>query len=598
MIDLIIKTNGSERRLKLPVDEQSVPGIVEKNSVTTVMVVNEPESLRYLAGKQWSVDELNFLAKRLESFDKLEDAQFNAAVSYLQPQSIKDLINLTFNLPRYSIIRNVFNLAEVGRTYIITRQQAMSLEEIEQTDFAKIGREVLTSGKGIPTEYGLLFINEDIPEEQVYDGKHFPEYSYKNSLFCVSVSCKGETEYLYMPCSVADINNALSKLPAESWSDCKLSIEWDNLRESSWLGMCDKILQSEDAYCLNKVSEVLNQFRLDKVYTKLSAALDLANVDDSASIVTLANQLDDFIFFPTANDSYDVGRLWIDQVAELRYDEELEDYIKFEVYGEEIINSHDGKFLDNGGYIVVNEGVNLEELLKGAEEERRIHEEAMKSNTCPTPDGQNLITGRYFFPLTFDLVPFNRDGDLDWSDIYEDAGDEYADGYESEIQEAFDKYTADDECDMIEYYDRNASARDKIVSAKWGFEEIGGKHFGVVDVQLTNPLTDEEEADFKDWISGQNSDGLGEGFEQHEINTDDGLLSVHFWNPGDDYYVDNEEEFRDRLNLGMGGTLPRMWSRQVLRISVRSAFRMPSAKPNPSPFPLTRSERRRFPKKS
>ena len=70
MIDLIIKTNGSERHLSLPIDEQSVPGIVEKNSVTTVMVVNEPESLRYLAGKQWSVDELNFLAKRLESFDK------------------------------------------------------------------------------------------------------------------------------------------------------------------------------------------------------------------------------------------------------------------------------------------------------------------------------------------------------------------------------------------------------------------------------------------------------------------------------------------------------------------------------------------------
>ena len=97
MIDLIIKTNGSERRLILPVDEQSVPGIVEKNSVTTVMVVNEPESLRYLVGKQWNVDELNFLAKIIESFDNQEESQFNAAVSYLQPQSIKDLINLTFN---------------------------------------------------------------------------------------------------------------------------------------------------------------------------------------------------------------------------------------------------------------------------------------------------------------------------------------------------------------------------------------------------------------------------------------------------------------------------------------------------------------------
>ena len=552
MIDLIIKTNGSERRLKLPVDEQSVPGIVEKNSVTTVMVVNEPESLRCLAGKQWSVDELNFLAKRLESFDKLEDAQFNAAVSYLQPQSIKDLINLTFNLPRYSIIRNVFNLAEVGRTYIITRQQAMSLEEIEQTDFAKIGRELLASGKGIPTEYGLLFINEDIPEEQVYDGKHFPEYAYKETLLCVSVTCKGETEYLYMPCSVADINNALSKLPAESWSDCKLSIEWDNLRESSWLGKCDKILQSEDAYSLNRVCDVLKKIQ-EPEYAKLSAALNLAHVDDSASIVAIANQLDDFIFVPDAEDNEDVGRFWIEKVHEFQYDIELEDYIDFATYGDDIVSQTDGVFLASGGYIAVKEGVNLEELLKGAEEERRIHEEAMKSNTRPTPDGQNLITGRYFFPLTFDLVPFNRDGDLDWSDIYEDAGDEYADGYESEIQEAFDKYTADDECDMIEYYDRNASARDKIVSAKWGFEEIGGKHFGVVDVQLTDPLTDEEEADFKDWISGQNSDGLGEGFEQHEINTDDGLLSVHFWNPGDDYYVDNEEEFRDRMNLGMGG---------------------------------------------
>ena len=124
MIDLIIKTNGSERRLKLPVDEQFVPGITEKNSVTTVMVVNEPESLRYLVVKQWNVDELNFLAKMIESFDNQEESQFNAAVSYLQPQSIKDLINLSFNLPRYSLISNVSNLAEVGRTHTMTRRQA------------------------------------------------------------------------------------------------------------------------------------------------------------------------------------------------------------------------------------------------------------------------------------------------------------------------------------------------------------------------------------------------------------------------------------------------------------------------------------------
>lgn len=53
-----------------------------------------------------------------------------------------------------------------------------------------------------------------------------------------------------------------------------------------------------------------------------------------------------------------------------------------------------------------------------------IHESEYSPNArWSKPDYRAL-----FFPLTFDLVPFNRDGDLDWSDIYEDAGDEYADG--------------------------------------------------------------------------------------------------------------------------------------------------------------------------
>lgn len=60
---------------------------------------------------------------------------------------------------------------------------------------------------------------------------------------------------------------------------------------------------------------------------------------------------------------------------------------------------------------------------------------------------------------------------------------------------------------------------------------------------------------FKAWILGQNSDGLGEGFEQQDIEIDDGILNVHFWNSSDEYYVENEDDFYNRMDNGMGGMM-------------------------------------------
>ena len=67
MINLKIKTNGTVRNLTLPYPGQSIPDIIEKNAVVTVSEVTEPESLKYMEGHEWNIDEINFLAKRMES---------------------------------------------------------------------------------------------------------------------------------------------------------------------------------------------------------------------------------------------------------------------------------------------------------------------------------------------------------------------------------------------------------------------------------------------------------------------------------------------------------------------------------------------------
>lgn len=61
--------------------------------------------------------------------------------------------------------------------------------------------------------------------------------------------------------------------------------------------------------------------------------------------------------------------------------------------------------------------------------------------------------------------------------------------------------------------------------------------------------------EIKDYITGQNSDGLGEGFEQQDIEIDGSVMNVHFWESGKDYRIYDEDEFEAeiRSDQGMGG---------------------------------------------
>lgn len=298
MINLKIRINVDEQTLTLPVDTQFVPGIPEKDPVVMVTEITEPEELKYLERDEWNIEELNFLAKRMESFDKREQSQFDAAVSIFRPKTVEALINYTYNLPRFTLISDFSTPNAIGVSHILNRKQVMSLDEMASTDFAKIGKELMQSGKGITTPYGVLFVNEDIPFEPVYDGRHFPEYDYKGSLATVAVSRKGETEYLYLPCSIQDINHALSKLPAKTWGECECSLESSNFPAEDWSENSKSILANEGVYCLNNTCEALQRLYDKSDFEKLSAAMQMADVDDSESIVVLANQLNNFIYIP------------------------------------------------------------------------------------------------------------------------------------------------------------------------------------------------------------------------------------------------------------------------------------------------------------
>ena len=142
----------------------------------------------------------------------------------------------------------------------------------------------------------------------------------------------------------------------------------------------------------------------------------------------------------------------------------------------------------------------------------------------------------FFCPLSGNIS--DHDGDY-----YETSNDVLTENADA-IEEAIAREQAT-EINMADYVSDHADIKGKLVFAEWGVEERRGMLYGKIDCYLTEELTPEETERLRDAITGQNSDGLGEGFEQREIPIDEGDLYVSYWQSGNEYFLYTEDEMND-----------------------------------------------------
>ena len=142
---------------------------------------------------------------------------------------------------------------------------------------------------------------------------------------------------------------------------------------------------------------------------------------------------------------------------------------------------------------------------------------------------------KFYSPLTADFFPNEPDYEDESYDEYEgypQDGHELM-GYETTIRDAVENDTRDFGGDLMQYYHDEDSVRSKVVTAIPSVEAHGNKLCGCLTVELKEPLLNDEQTILCNYITGQYSDGWGEGFEQHEISVGDGKLYVHFWQDHD-----------------------------------------------------------------
>ena len=320
-----------------------------------------------------NMEELNYLAKRLESFDTGEAAQFQAMAHKLELFELKDLINLTFCCQQATVITDFSDLAAIGRDhYMNLHGGSASVDELNALDGKKTARQLIESGSGTITPYGVVYDN-GMKLEQVYDGRFFPCYYYEPNVITVAVTSKAEPEdtehitWLFLPMVQEEIDRALLRGGITDPSEIRLSLE-DSWLPHEVLDLLD--MDHVDISELNALVQALDEFS-DMSIRKYAAAAVMARPHTTEQAKHLAENLDLFDFAPSASTPEEYGKYMIQKSGRFDYDENLDAFYDYEKYGTERMNAEDGMFTDRG-YIAYKGYISMEEVMNGSQSSHMV----------------------------------------------------------------------------------------------------------------------------------------------------------------------------------------------------------------------------------
>ena len=275
--------------------------------------------LNRLVGSLVNFDELDYLAKRLDSFDDGEAAQFQGMACKLGVSNIKDFINLTFCCQQATVITDFSDLDAIGR--------------------------------------------------------HFPCYHYQPNLLAVGLSSRQEPEntdqitWLLLPCSEQQLQRGIAR-SGVNIHDARIWYE-DSLLPSE----VEEVLegQREDLFALNDMATAIAALS-DLEQKKLTAVMEMAKPECAGEIRELAKNLELFEFAPKVRTPAEYGRYMIQDSGHYEYDPNLEEFYDYERYGKLRMEKETGAFTEKG-YVAYCGTLTLGELMAGGPAEQHQREQ-------------------------------------------------------------------------------------------------------------------------------------------------------------------------------------------------------------------------------
>ena len=255
-----------------------------------------------------SIEELNFLAKRLNSLNRQEQTAFDALtekyfsnIGREDIASVNDLINLTYGLDTIPMVKDINDLEELGR-FAVVNDFITDLEDVPNTalkylDYEVIGQEQMEKDDGSFIDGCYVAVGEyGYPE--VYDGVNIPQTEeFENAVFRLLVSRTPEEDpdevldsakWLELPMGIDELHEFAVKLGEESIDDCvyyKLQSGIPQINEDVFDSM--DMIES-----LNSIANDYLTLSEDKrtLFKAVIEAENIGNLEDMQSVFERLNQ--------------------------------------------------------------------------------------------------------------------------------------------------------------------------------------------------------------------------------------------------------------------------------------------------------------------
>ena len=352
--------------------------VVEQDCFVADIGTADCPALERLIGTMANVDELDWLGKQLESFDRYELLQFNAAVERFGLSAADELIDLSFCARGVTVVSDFNDLELVGKRHYLIVHGACDSEELENLDGKETALALNSGQPGYVTRYGVVYDN-GIKLEQAYDRKHLPPiWMPESCILELKIRATGEDapkkqEWVQLPASRMKLERAMLRVGIASCGEMQMLVSDSRFPDEV---NCAVDFERESLFELNRLCQICSSFK-EQELVKLGAVCQMVKPACAANIRQLAENLDQFDFAPNAHTPEELGRYMIQRSGHYEYDENLEDFYNYGDYGVKRMLQEDGVFVDRG-YVSYHGTLPLEELMQDDPAERYQQEQEAK----------------------------------------------------------------------------------------------------------------------------------------------------------------------------------------------------------------------------